>query len=68
MPVIIRDIRGIEPKVDTEVVNTKSSDLDVESTKFTEDDRKFLDALKEFYTLGKSDLLDSYHGDDSEFK
>ena len=61
MPVIIRNIRGIEiePRMTSKDINLKQ-----ETVKFTEDDRQFLDALKEFHTLGKSDLLDAYHNDE----
>ena len=61
MPVIIRNIRGIDidPKITTKDI-TQKQDMVI----FTEDDRQFLDALKEFYTLGKSDLLDLYHNNE----
>ena len=54
MPTIIRNLRGIEPEV-------KIKNFNNIAIEFTEDDRKFIDALKEFYTKGKSDLLDAYH-------
>ena len=53
MPTIIRNLRGIDTEVKTKNFNSKI-------VEFTENDRRFIDALNEFYTQGKSDLLDSY--------
>jgi len=53
VPTIIRNLRGIDTEVKTKNFNSKI-------VEFTENDRRFIDALNEFYTQGKSDLLDSY--------
>ena len=54
MPEVIRNIRGFDEK------EMKKKGFNTYPAEFTNDDRKFLDSLKEFYTQGRSDLLDLY--------